>query len=223
MLWVAVMQTFNKRELYLKEIDDLNSSLNSVNSSEKSFSSTLPLSISTRGDHEEEEEDEFERKRNSLRNGVSPAAYHFARIFSTPLSQPLFQPLPISASTISLPISRPFLSTPSPSILPSFLPLPVPSLRFTVILGGSVRTDKFRALDYLINTVRTTIQWLTSIQFIRIPNFCVIFSSSLFSLFSFFKKKINFSFQNLRRALSAKILSFFSILFWSPFIYIGIF
>lgn len=153
MLWVAVIQTFNKREFFFKEIDDLNSSLNSVNSSEKSFTSTLPLSISTRGDHEEEEEDEFEIKRENLRNGVSSAAYHFSRIFSTPpLSQPLFQPLPVSVSTVSLPLSRQFLSTPSPSILPSFPPLP--SLRFTVVLGGSVRTDKFRALDYLINTVR---------------------------------------------------------------------
>ena len=186
MLWIAMIQTFNMSEIFRKEMDELFSSLNSLNSSEKS-SSSVPLSISTRNDmdegegtEEEEENDKFEMKKATLKSEVSPSAYHFARTFATPpQSLPLFQPqsishsLPHPISTISLPSSRPLLISPPSHIL-----------RFTAVLGGNVRNDKFSALDHLIDTVSTCVKYATTfaLDFIWQISWFILLSFYIISL-----------------------------------------
>ena len=155
MLWMGIIQLMPLSSIFLSEIEELNRELQIISTSE-----------------EDNEEEKYE-KALSFRNEVSPAAYHFTRIFSPPsslLSSSQKSPLATSSSplnstltsgTASQPLSGTGSVTAPPPLgvkIPSsfmLLPVSIPPPRLTVVLGGRVRTDKFLALDNLIDLVRT--------------------------------------------------------------------
>jgi hypothetical protein len=103
------------------------------------------------------------RKIENVGRCSSPASQHLARIFSTSsttscmISSSSSSSLPTGNSYSSAPTSAPTStptsnSTPTPAT-PSFIMNP----RFTVVLGGTVRLEKFIALDNLIDLVRNSI------------------------------------------------------------------
>ena len=87
---------------------------------------------------------ESQMSRNTPSPALSVASTHFGRIFSpsvstpAPVAQTAYPMLPFNPNTLS----------------PRNVPVVPP--RFTVVLGGEIRADKFRALDRLIDMVRET-------------------------------------------------------------------
>lgn len=126
MLWIGVMQLMPLAAELLREAEEaLQSDV---------IGDTVPTS-------------QFEKeKRLKQPLEVSPAAYHFARLFQSSHcpSYTLPGPAPLLPS-LSLILPSLVLNNPSTSSAPP---------RFTVVLGGSVRMDKFHALDHLIDLVR---------------------------------------------------------------------
>ena len=85
-----------------------------------------------------------------------PASHHFARIFSTSSTSSC---MVSSSSSSSLPIGNSYSSAPTSACTPTPTTTPMPpslimNPRFTVVLGGTVRLEKFIALDNLIDLVR---------------------------------------------------------------------
>ena len=102
-------------------------------------------------------QDISQRKIKNIGRCSSPASHHFARIFSTSSTTSC---MVSSSSSSSLPTGNSYssasTSTPTPvptPAAPSFIMNP----RFTVVLGGTVRLEKFIALDNLIDLVRNYI------------------------------------------------------------------
>ena len=157
MIWIGIIQLINSAAIFHKEIEDANTALLSLNSpisslqmaSEKEFKSKVldgnegVIEVEHIG-LKEDEGVELEKLKNNIKMDISPAAFHFARLFSPPLSTSLS---PLASTTV-----------------PILIPSPPSSLRFTVVLGGNVRTDKFRALDHLIDTVRTPVQVIRKLR-----------------------------------------------------------
>lgn len=75
---------------------------------------------------------------------LSAACAHFGRVFSPP--SPVPPPAPVAQALNHILLNN--SNSLSPRNVPSLPP------RFTVVLGGEIRLDKFRALDRLIDMVR---------------------------------------------------------------------
>jgi hypothetical protein len=91
----------------------------------------------------------------------SPASHHFARIFSTSSTTAC---MVSSSSSSSLPTGTSYSSASNSAHTSASTSAPTPAVpsitmnpRFTVVLGGTVRLEKFIALDNLIDLVRNYI------------------------------------------------------------------
>jgi hypothetical protein len=133
MLWIGVMQLMPLGAELLREAEEAIQS--------DAIGDTVPTS------------DFDKEKRLRIPIEASPAAHHFARVFHSShcLSNTIPAPVPLPPS---LSLILPSLLIPHPSALS-----PTPP-RFTVVLGGSVRMDKFHALDHLIDLVRHLCSYL---------------------------------------------------------------
>jgi hypothetical protein len=103
-------------------------------------------------------QDISQRKIDNIGRCESPASHHFARIFSTSSTTTC---MVSSSSSSSLPTGNSYSSASTTAPASASTPVPTPATptfimnpRFTVVLGGAVRLEKFIALDNLIDLVR---------------------------------------------------------------------
>ena len=163
MMWIGVIQLIDSSVTFFREIEEANIALSSIlpptspipgSEKEKKLMLENEHVVHTDGERTSSTEmNEFEITRYNIKMEISPAAYHFSRLFSTLHSTSASVPASLAA-TQSLSNTQ-TLAPLSPLSSMALIPSPPHTLRFTVVLGGNVRTDKFRALDHLIDTVRT--------------------------------------------------------------------